>query len=198
MFAVQTLLFGGDRPAVDTTFTHASRTELGGGAWVDTVPAWMSGQATLFSALLRETRWRQHARPMYDRIVDVPRLTAALPDDGPGHPSLVDAAAALSLRYHLPLHRVSLAWYRDGQDSVAWHGDRLTHHPHDTVVAVLSLGGPRKFLMKPTTGGPSRSWLVGLGDLVVMGGSCQTTWLHCVPKSPGAPPRIAVMFRSEA
>ena len=63
------------------------------------------------------------------------------------------------------------------------------------VVATVSLGAARKFLVKPTAGGSSRSFALGGGDLVVMGGSCQRTWRHAIPKVASAEPRIALMFR---
>jgi alkylated DNA repair dioxygenase AlkB len=61
----------------------------------------------------------------------------------------------------------------------------------------VSVGASRRFLMRPVAGGPSLSFSLGRGDLLVMGGSCQRTWLHGIPKSRtvGAQPRIAVMFR---
>ena len=132
---------------------------------------------------------------MYERVVDVPRLTAELPADGPGHPLLERAADALSRRYNLALCHISLAYYRDGRDSVAWHGDRLGRLVDDTVVAILSLGEPRRFLMRPAAGGASRAFNLGWGDLLVMGGSCQRTWQHAVPKTALAGPRISVQFR---
>jgi alkylated DNA repair dioxygenase AlkB len=135
---------------------------------------------------------------MYERVVDVPRLVAELPDDGPGHPVLDRAARVLSRRYGLALARVSLAYYRDGRDSVAWHGDRLGHLVDDTVVAIVSLGEPRRFLLRPAGGGASRVFDLGWGDLLVMGGSCQRTWQHAVPKTAVAGPRISVQFRPEA
>jgi len=132
---------------------------------------------------------------MYERVVDVPRLVAVLPDDGPGHPVLDQAAAVLSRHYGLALTRVSLAYYRDGRDSVAWHGDRLGRLVDDTVVAILSLGEPRRFLLRPAVGGASRAFDLGWGDLLVMGGSCQRTWQHAVPKTALAGPRISAQFR---
>jgi alkylated DNA repair dioxygenase AlkB len=132
---------------------------------------------------------------MYERVVDVPRLVAELPDDGPGHPVLDQATAALSRHYGLALTRISLAYYRDGRDSVAWHGDRLGRLVDDTVVAILSLGEPRRFLLRPAAGGASRAFDLGWGDLLVMGGSCQRTWQHAVPKTGQAGPRISAQFR---
>jgi alkylated DNA repair dioxygenase AlkB len=195
MVSLQFTLFGEGAPRFDPAFGRATRRDLGQGAWVEHVPGWIGGQAALYDALRAGTRWTAHRREMYERMVDVPRLCARLPQDGPGHPLLTEASAALSARYDAPLTSVSLAWYRDGADSVAWHGDRLAEGVVDPVVAIVSLGGPRGFRMRPKGGGRSLGWTFGQGDLLVMGGSSQRTWEHAVPKEPGAPPRIALMFR---
>ncbi len=133
---------------------------------------------------------------MYDRVVDVPRLVATVPDDGPGHQILHEIAAILGARYGRPLPSISLAAYRDGRDSVAFHGDRLGRETDDAIVAILSLGAPRRFLLRPSRGGSSRPFDLGRGDLLVMGGTCQRTWQHGVPKVAGAGLRISVQFRS--
>jgi alkylated DNA repair dioxygenase AlkB len=130
-------------------------------------------------------------------VVDVPRLLATLPEDGPGHPLLREIAEALSARYRCRLSEISLAAYRDGRDSVAFHGDRMGRHLRDTVVALVSLGAPRRFLLRPVGGGASRAFDLGWGDLLVMGGSCQRTWEHAVPKMASARPRMSVQFRPE-
>jgi alkylated DNA repair dioxygenase AlkB len=195
----QTTLFGGGEPRLDPTLAHAQRIRLSQGAWIDYAPGWLEGHETLFDALWRSTRWQYHRRRMYERVVDVPRLVADLPDDGPGHPVLAHAVQALSARYALPLDRISLAAYRDGRDSVAWHGDRLGRLTANTVVAILSVGAPRRFLLRPASGGPSRAFDLGWGDLLVMGGTCQRTWQHAVPKAAAvAGPRISVQFRPAA
>jgi len=132
---------------------------------------------------------------MYDRVVDVPRLVAELPGDGPELPILADMSAVLSERYGRDLARVSLAYYRDGRDSVAWHGDRVGRRVDDTVVAIVSVGAPRRFLLRPTAGGGSHAFALGWGDLLVMGGTCQRTWEHAVPKMVRAGPRISIQLR---
>jgi alkylated DNA repair dioxygenase AlkB len=196
--AEQASLFGSGEPRLDPDLTGLRRLPLDAGAWVDHLPGWLEGHDAVFEALRRTTRWEHHRRRMYERVVDVPRLVAELPDDGPGHPVLDRAARVLSRRYGLALARVSLAYYRDGRDSVAWHGDRLGHLVDDTVVAIVSLGEPRRFLLRPAGGGASRVFDLGWGDLLVMGGSCQRTWQHAVPKTAVAGPRISVQFRAEA
>jgi len=193
----QPSLFGQGEPGFDAVFPGVRRIALGRGAWVDHLPGWVRGHETLFEALWSGTRWRLEQRPMYDRVVDVPRLFAVLPEDGPGHPLLNEMAEALSARYGRTLSEISLAAYRDGRDSVAFHGDRMGRQADDTVVAIVSLGAPRRFLLRPAGGGVSRAFDLGWGDLLVMGGSCQRTWEHAVPKMAVAKPRMSVQFRPD-
>jgi len=178
------------------------RTALRHGAWVDVRPGWIAGADALFERLLGAVPWRAERRTMYDRVVDVPRLLcfygegAALPD-----PLLTAARDALSEHYRAelgePLCTVGLCLYRDGRDSVAWHGDTIGRgSTEDTVVAIVSLGTPRALLLRPRDGGPALRHDLGHGDLLVMGGSCQRTWEHAVPKSARPTgPRISVQFR---
>ncbi|MGV3759029.1 MAG: alpha-ketoglutarate-dependent dioxygenase AlkB [Actinomycetota bacterium] len=189
------LLATADVPEVDVDLTGARRRFLGQGAWVDHVPGWVTGADVLFDAVLGSAPWGpEEQRPMYDRIVEVPRLTTGLWSHG--RPPLLDRmAASLSDRYGLPLVSVSANLYRDGNDSVAWHGDRVGRHRANTVVAIVSLGSPRTLLLRPEGGGPSVSYTMHSGDLVVQGGTCQRTHQHCVPKRAHAGPRISVMFR---
>jgi alkylated DNA repair dioxygenase AlkB len=133
---------------------------------------------------------------MYERVVDVPRLVATWPEDGPGHPLLPEMREALAVHYARPLPRVSLAAYRSGQDSVAFHGDRLGPARDDAIVAIVALGTRRRFLLRPTGGGRSRALDLGAGDLLVMGGTCQSTWEHALPKVAHAGLRISVQLRS--
>ncbi|AQS71189.1 alpha-ketoglutarate-dependent dioxygenase AlkB [Streptomyces pactum] len=179
------------------------RTGLGSGAWIDLLPGWLSGADVLFERLAAEVPWRAERRAMYDQVVDVPRLLAfygagdPLPD-----PLLTEAREALSAHYAEelgePFTTAGLCRYRDGRDSVAWHGDRIGRGARqDTMVAILSVGAPRDLLLRPAGGGGDTVRRpLGHGDLIVMGGSCQRTWEHCVPKSTrAAGPRISVQFR---
>jgi len=121
---------------------------------------------------------------------------ATWPEDGPGHPLLPLVRDALVARYGRPLPRVSLAAYRDGRDSVAFHGDRLGPAKDDAIVAIVALGTRRRFLLRPAGGGRSRAFDFGGGDLLVMGGTCQRTWEHGIPKSAHAGLRISIQLRS--
>jgi alkylated DNA repair dioxygenase AlkB len=185
-----------EEPGYDSELRSLDRTDLGAGAWIDYLSKWVKGQETVLEALWTTTRWQAQQRRMYERVVDVPRLVATWPDDGPGHPLLPGLATALAARYGRPMARVSLAAYRNGQDSVAFHGDRLGPARDDAIVAIVALGGRRRFLLRPVKGGPSRSLDLGAGDLLVMGGTCQRTWQHAVPKVAHAELRISVQFRS--
>ena len=164
-------------------------------AWVDYQPGWLADHDALFEALREGVAWCTERREMYDAVVDVPRLTSTIPDDGPAPPSLARAHDALERRYRRRFESVRLAWYRDGRDSVAMHGDRVGRRVANTVVAILSLGASRRFLLKPAAGGRSHRFDLGGGDLLVMGGSCQRTWRHGIPKVKAAGPRISIQFR---
>jgi alkylated DNA repair dioxygenase AlkB len=194
---LQERLFGGAEPGVDPTFAGIRRIELGAEAFLEHLPGWVRGDDKLFDHLERTTRWTEAQREMYERIVDVPRLLAGLPDDGDGHPVLDRAAAALSARYARPVDKITMALYRGGDDSVAWHGDRMGEQLADCIVAIVSLRGPRRLRIRPKGGrGPVRSFDLGNGDLLVMGGTCQRDFEHHVPKVARAEPRISLMFRS--
>ncbi|MGV9788394.1 alpha-ketoglutarate-dependent dioxygenase AlkB [Streptomyces sp. NPDC003435] len=179
------------------------RTVLGSGAWIDVLPGWLSGADALFEQLAAEVPWRAEQRRMYDNVVSVPRLLAFYREREPlPHPVLDEAREALSAHYAPelgePFATAGLCHYRDGRDSVAWHGDRSGRGSReDTMVAILSVGAPRDLLLRPAGGGPvAVRRPLGHGDLIVMGGSCQRTWEHCVPKSARATgPRISVQFR---
>lgn len=189
------LLAAGDAPAGAPELDGLRRRFLGQGAWVDHLPGWVTGADALFDAVASTAPWGpEEQRPMYDRIVEVPRLTTGLWQEG--RPALLDAmAGALSRHYGVPLVSVSANLYRDGNDSVAWHGDRVGRHRVSTIVAIVSLGSPRTLLLRPEGGGPSVAYTMHSGDLLVQGGTCQRTHQHCVPKRAQAGPRISVMFR---
>lgn len=184
------------------TLSAVRRTPLSAGAWIDVLPGWLTGAAALFDWLMARVPWREERRTMYDRVVDVPRLLAYYPEDAPlPHPVLGQARHALSSHYAPELgeafRTAGLCCYRDGRDSVAWHGDTIGRgSSEDTMVAIVSVGAPRPLLLRPRGGGEVIRHSLGHGDLIVMGGSCQRTWEHAIPKSsrPVAP-RISIQFR---
>jgi alkylated DNA repair dioxygenase AlkB len=199
--AFQASLFD-DGVQPELTALAPTRTALSDGAWLDVQRGWLAGADTLFERLRDTVPWRAERRQMYERVVDVPRLLAfydegaALPD-----PVLVELKRALDAHYAPelgePFATAGLCLYRDGHDSVAWHGDRIGRSAiHDTMVAIVVLGAPRAFVMRPRGGGATLRHDLGHGDLIVMGGSCQRTWEHAVPKSVRASgSRISIQFR---
>jgi alkylated DNA repair dioxygenase AlkB len=189
----QTTLFGSAPIGFDAHFDQLERVQLDADAWIDYAPMWLEGDDTLFDVLVRNSTWDQPVVRMFERDVLTPRLVAQIdPSIDPVIPRLVDV---LSARYGIRLDRVSAGWYRDGNDSVAFHGDRIAREREHALVATISLGSPRRFLIRPKVGGESRAYSLGHGDLVVMGGACQRTWEHGVPKSSATHGRIALMFR---
>jgi alkylated DNA repair dioxygenase AlkB len=191
--AWQPSLLDGSAPRFDAAFDGVARRDLGSGAWLDEVPSWVDGVDALFAAVLDAAPWAGHERRMYDRMVVEPRLTTRQWDEPP--PPVPQMAEVLSDRYGADLSVVSANLYRDGRDSVAWHGDRVGRRQEKTVVAILSLGELRRFLLRPKGGGRSLRLLPAAGDLLVLGGTIQRTWQHSVPKVARAGPRISVMFR---
>lgn len=192
---MQTCLLYRNDPSFDPSFQGITRHDLGRGAWVDHLPGWLSGHEEVFDALVSSIGWHAQRRQMYDRVVSVPRLTARVPHDGLGHPVLPELAQSLSDRYGWSLHRIGMAYYRDGADSVAMHGDKVGPLRDDCVIGIVSVGEPRRFRMRAVGGGGSFGLLLGWGDLLVMGGTTQKTWIHGVPKVARAGPRISIQFR---
>lgn len=184
-----------ERPGFDITFAQARRIALADGAWLEHVPGWVAGHDALFEELERGLDWRSERMRMYDRVVDVPRLLANVPPDGAGQPLIESMRIALSQRYGEEFVRTTAALYRDGRDGVAFHGDTAARDMDEALVATVSIGAPRRFLLRPAAGGASIAFSLGRGDLIVMGGTCQRTWRHGIPKVAQAGPRIALMFR---
>jgi alkylated DNA repair dioxygenase AlkB len=187
----------------ESLFEHSERRLLGQGAWIDLRSGWLADAGELFDALVTTVPWRAERRQMYDRVVDVPRLVSFhdLTAHEAPHPQLDRLRRRLNDSYAgelgEPFTTVGLCLYRDGSDSVAWHGDTIGRsRDEDTMVAIVSLGTTRTFAMRPRGGGRSLRLPQGHGDLLVMGGSCQRTWEHAVPKtSAPAGPRISIQFR---
>ncbi len=193
-------MLGGGAPTCDPTFGSAQRIDLGDGAWVDHVPGWLTGADTLFDELVSTVAWRSHEMPMYEQVVPQPRLSAwwGEGDRTPWPATIEPLADALTKRYGIRFDSLGANLYRNGTDSVAWHGDRVYREQDEALVAVLSLGSTRRFLLRPKGGGPSHRFDPAPGDLLVMGGTCQRTRQHCVPKAASAGPRISVTLRHRA
>jgi alkylated DNA repair dioxygenase AlkB len=200
---MQGSLFGlEDTIALSPLTGSVQRRPLSRGAWIDLLPGWVSGSDALFDEVVDAVPWHAEERQMYDRVVDVPRLLYFYGNRDPlPHPTLTTARDLLNDYYAdelgEPFATAGMCLYRDGRDSVAWHGDTIGRGAHtDTMVAIISLGSPRPLLLRPRGGGAALKQDVGHGDLIVMGGSCQRTWEHAIPKtSKPVGPRISIQFR---
>jgi alkylated DNA repair dioxygenase AlkB len=198
--ARQASLFDVGAPCIDCHFAGLQRTWLDPTSWVDHCPAWLGGSEAVFDALVDLLPWRQREVVMFHRKLPEPRLTAWWSSAGQEREPLAvlgDARRALTVRYAKPFDSIGFNLYRHGRDSVAWHSDRERFAHEDPVVVILSTGAARPFRVRPTAGGsPSRTWQLGHGDLLVMGGACQHDWQHCVPKvAHTTGPRLSIMFR---
>lgn len=195
----QSSLFGADQPVVDADFAGLERHWLDDTSWIDTVPNWLGASDRVFADLFVLLPWRQRTVTMWERVLPEPRLTYWW--DGSGDeieavPVLEDIRRALTEHYARPFDSIGFNLYRDGRDSVAWHGDRVRFTQEDPTVAIVSAGAARSLMLRPRGGGSSRSFSVGHGDLLVMGGACQHDWEHSVPKvARAAGPRMSIMFR---
>jgi alkylated DNA repair dioxygenase AlkB len=215
-------------------FDHDERRWLRGGAWIDVRSGWLADQTladqtlpdqtlpdqtladqtqgadSLFAELADTIPWRAERRQMYDRVLDVPRLVSFhdLVSEPAPHPVLKRLRRRLNDRYAgelgEPFTTAGLCLYRDGADSVAWHGDTIGRgSTEDTMVAILSLGATRVFALRPRSGPdgrrqPTLRLAQAHGDLIVMGGSCQRTWEHSIPKTAKPTgPRISIQFRPQ-
>lgn len=184
-------------------FEYNERRQLSSGAFIDIRAGWLTGADELLDTLLLTVPWRAERRQMYDRVVAVPRLASFhdLSVEDPPHPLLTRIRRRLNDIYGSelgePFTTAGLCCYRDGSDSVAWHGDTIGRsNSEDTMVAIVSLGATRTFAMRPRGGGASLRLSLAHGDLLVMGGSCQRTWEHSVPKTTmPAGPRVSIQFR---
>lgn len=199
------LLAAGAGQGAALGFGRVRRQWLDATAWVDHAPGWLPGAGELFESMLAELPWQGGEVEMYGRTVEQPRLGCWWKLGG-GEPSapcaarIAELGVALGSHYRVDIDSVGCNLYRDGADSVAFHGDRHARQEHDpdVVVAIVSLGSSRRFLMRPRQGGASQAFMLHPGDLLVMGGSCQRTWQHAIPKVSRAGPRISVTFRHRA
>ena len=185
---------------------RVQRLDLGDGAWLDLVPGWATGSDALFERLVTDVPWQADRRSMYDRVVEVPRLVSSYgPGDALPDPVLASARDELNEHYvgrhgapdEQLFRRAGLCFYRTGDDSIAWHGDRVgSFIDRDTMVGILSLGAPRTLAVRSRRTGHVERFPLGHGDLLVMGGSCQRTHEHAIAKTKKAVgPRISVQCR---
>jgi alkylated DNA repair dioxygenase AlkB len=193
----QPSLFEAAEVTIDEGFSQLERIHLDPSAWVDYQPGWVGGSERLFEELLISLEWGQRTRHMYDNQVLEPRLTSLWTrESGMELLSPVESMRRLlAERYEVDFDSAGFNLYRDGRDSVAWHGDRISKEIENPIVALVSLGESRRFLLRREEGRSTRTFTLNSGDLLVTGGTTQRTWQHSVPKVARAGPRISIAFR---
>jgi len=175
-------------------------------SWVDVVRGWMEGADELFAHLRRNVAWSTSQLFRYDHLVEEHRLGASWRRGNPlPHPALAEATRVLQSRYRAYFDGFSMIQYRDGRDGQAFHRDTDMRWLDDTVIAVLSLGAQRPWLLRPRTSrhehdpgkGATHDLAPGSGDLIVMGGGTQANWEHSVAYLGGraVAPRISIQWR---
>ena len=195
MVALQCTLFGSCNPGVDPDASF-ERVDLGAGSWIDLARGWLHGADRMLDSLVDAVDWRCNTRWMYDRWVDDPRLSRWYGrGQEPDHVAFAAIRAAVTARYGVELGGFGLNYYRDGRDSVAFHRDRELRHIEDTLIAIVTLGARRPFLLRSRAGGPSRDLAPASGDLLVMGGAAQVHYEHAVPKVAHSGPRVSATWR---
>ncbi|TAL13233.1 MAG: alpha-ketoglutarate-dependent dioxygenase AlkB [Frankiales bacterium] len=181
-------LFAGSEDAGERlSFDALRRDALDERSWLDVVPGWVPDHGELFERLLAIAPWQQRTREMWDKEVLEPRLVASWRTGEPLPGEVAELIEPLNARYGVDLDSCLINLYRDGDDAVAWHADTVRKVMRDPLVATVSLGARRSFLVRPAAGGPvTRRYAPGEGDLIVMGGAMQHDWHHTVPRERSA------------
>jgi alkylated DNA repair dioxygenase AlkB len=179
------------------------RLDLDDASWVDVVRGLVPRGDEVHDSLVAAVEWHQGQVFRYERWIESPRLMAGYAAGS--QPAIDEVDTWLRQRYGVPFGAPALALYRNERDSVAFHRDRELRWLDDTVIAVLTFGTRRPWLMKPLTGRRNDldddmtgvlDFSPASGDLLVMGGATQARWLHAVPKVQGrCRTRVSVQWR---
>lgn len=181
-----------DEIGIDPAARH-ERLQLDEASWVDVSRGWLRGADQLFTSLRDSVNWQTSRLFKYDHFVEEKRLGSFWSRGRPlPHPALASVHRALQQRYHARFDGFGLIQYRDGHDGQAFHRDTDMRWLDDTVIAVVTLGARRPWLLRPWAAkfderaqlpgkGATHDLAPGSGDLIVMGGRCQADWQHSVP-----------------
>ncbi|HEV3152713.1 MAG TPA: alpha-ketoglutarate-dependent dioxygenase AlkB [Candidatus Baltobacteraceae bacterium] len=153
--------------------------------------------ARLFELLERSLPWSSETMWMYDHTVNVPRLVARFAPAEPLPPELAAVCERVESFLGTDFNSVSVQYYRNEQDSVAWHNDHTEDLIDRPVVALVSLGATREMQVR-SKARPRRTFSIDLepGSLMVMSGRAQEFWEHHIPKLRRASgPRISIALR---
>jgi alkylated DNA repair dioxygenase AlkB len=181
------------------------RVRLDAGSWVDVVRGLVADAQQVHDDVLRDARWSAGRTYRYERWVEDERRSASQ-SGARRHPALAEVETWLIRRYRVRFSGVVLTEYRHGRQSLGFHRDRAMTWLDDTLVALLTLGAQRPWLLRPETGRPvidpddalrdAIDIAPASGDLLVMGGRCQKEWLHAVPSvAEAVGSRISAQWR---
>ena len=182
------------------------RLDLGDGAWVEVTRGWLQGADVLFERLSRDVAWATSELFRYDHRVEERRLGSWWAPGRPlPHEALGEATRLLQHRYQARFDGFTMMQYRDGRDGQAFHRDTDMRWLDDTIIAILTLGARRPWLLRPRSSrhdhspgrGATHDLAPGSGDLIVMGGTAQQGWEHSVPYLGAQPmtPRVSIQWR---
>lgn len=182
--------------------------DVGPGGLVRLLPGWVDDADAGFAALRDEIPWAATSIRMFGREVAEPRRTAWLGEvtytysgraraPAPMTPTVARLRAALEATLGVALPGCLANLYRDGRDAMGWHADDEPELGPEPLVASLSFGARRRFLLKPRGGGAAVRLDLGPGDLLVMAGTSQRTHVHALPRALRvAAPRVNLTFRA--
>lgn len=191
------------------------RTVLEPGGWLLYDPHFVPAPRDMFSLLVHSLPLRQEALRINGQDRQTPRLVSWHGDDGatyrysgttfepnPWTPHLLELRERLRVDIGV-FNSVLANYYRDGHDSIGFHADDEPElgpqSPDDVLVASVSLGGKRRFVLKNRETKETKEFMLGGGDLFVMGGTVQKHWVHGVPKTTlPVLPRLNLTFRQIA
>jgi len=165
-----------------------------------------------FSVLITEISWQHESIKIFNKNMLQPRLTAYYGDKNycysgiimqsqPWHHLLLIIKKAIEAIANVNFNAVLLNQYRDGNDSMGWHSDDEKELGKTSVIASLSLGETRRFMLRRKDDHQVKIELnLAHGDLLIMGGETQRFWQHQIPKTgkkiaPEIQPRINLTFR---
>jgi alkylated DNA repair dioxygenase AlkB len=166
------------------------RVDLDQGSWVDLARGWVCGADALAQELIDGVAWRSSQLFRYDHVVEERRLGSFWRPGRPlPHPAIAEIHRALQRRYKVRFEGFGLIQYRNGRDGQAFHRDTDMRYLDDTIIAILTLGTRRPWLLRPHASkyelgdgrGATHDLSPGSGDLLVMGGRSQADWQHSVP-----------------
>jgi alkylated DNA repair dioxygenase AlkB len=182
------------------------RLQLDDTSWVDVARGWLPEPGPVLDHLLANVAWQASRLFRYDHEVEEKRLGAGWRRGHPlPHPALADATRALQHRYGVEFDGFGMIQYRDAGDGQAFHRDTDMRWLDDTIVAILTFGAQRPWLLRPRANrfadqpgkGATHDLQPGAGDLLVLGGRAQADWEHSVPYLPGGSVgvRVSIQWR---